>query len=433
MGPSGVGKTTTAIRCILSALERGQNCAYFLFDEGLTTLLARADSMSMNLQPFIDNGQLSIRQIDPAEVSPGEFSSWVRKAVMEDEAAFVVIDSLNAYLQAMPGEKYLLLQMHELLNYLNQLGIATLLVLGQHGLVGDMRTDVDLSYLSDTILLFRFFEAKGQILTALSVVKSRASAHERTIREFRLGPHRRAGRRSAHRFPRSHGGRAGLQRADGDAADGSGRFRAAYVTANLDQRVLVLAPRGRDAAVIAQTLDGSAVQICTDVADVARQVAEGAGTAIFTEEALVGQDLHRLAAWLRGQPPWSDLPIIVLAAHRVGPRPALAQQALADLGNIVIFERPINPETLQRGVASALRARGRQYVAREHLEERRQFAATLEQRIDERTADLARANLRLTREIEEKERMQAVLGAVAEDGGRGASSPAASRTTSTIC
>ena len=187
MGPSGVGKTTTSIRCILSALERGQNCAYFLFDEGLTTLLARAQAMSMDLRPFIDNGQLAIRQIDPAEVSPGEFSSWVRKAVMEDQAAFVVIDSLNAYLQAMPGEKYLLLQMHELLNYLNQLGVATLLVLGQHGLVGDMRTDVDLSYLSDTILLFRFFEANGEILTALSVVKSRASAHERTIREFRLG------------------------------------------------------------------------------------------------------------------------------------------------------------------------------------------------------------------------------------------------------
>ncbi len=188
MGPSGVGKTTTAIRCILSALERGQPCAYFLFDEGLTTLLARARAMSMDLQPHIDSGRLAIRQIDPAEISPGEFSSWVRRAVTEDEAAFVVIDSLNAYLQAMPGEKYLILQMHELLNYLNQLGVATLLVLGQHGLVGDMRTDVDLSYLSDTILLFRFFEAKGEILTALSVVKSRSSAHERTIREFRLGP-----------------------------------------------------------------------------------------------------------------------------------------------------------------------------------------------------------------------------------------------------
>ena len=105
----------------------------------------------------------------------------------EDEAAFIAIDSLNAYLQAMPGEKYLLLQMHELLTYLGQVGVATLLVLGQHGLVGDMRTDIDLSYLSDTIVLFRFFEAQGAILTAMSVLKSRASAHERTIREFRLG------------------------------------------------------------------------------------------------------------------------------------------------------------------------------------------------------------------------------------------------------
>ena len=187
MGPSGVGKTTTAIRCILSALQRGESCAYFLFDEGLATLVARAASMSMDLQPFIDSGKLQIRQIDPAAISPGEFSSWVRKAVVDDQATYVALDSLNAYLQAMPGEKFLLLQMHELLSYLNQLGVVTMLVLGQHGLMGDMRTDVDLSYLSDAILLFRFFEAKGEILTAISVVKSRASAHERTIRQFRLG------------------------------------------------------------------------------------------------------------------------------------------------------------------------------------------------------------------------------------------------------
>ena len=188
MGPSGVGKTTTAIRCILTALQRGETCAYFLFDEGLSTLLTRAAAMSMDLQPFIDEGRLLIRQIDPAEMSPGEFSSWVRKAITDERATYVAIDSLNAYLQAMPGEKFLLLQMHELLSYLNQLGVVTLLVLGQHGLVGDMRTDVDLSYLSDAIMLFRFFEAKGQILTAVSVVKSRSSAHQRTIREFRLGP-----------------------------------------------------------------------------------------------------------------------------------------------------------------------------------------------------------------------------------------------------
>ncbi len=215
MGPSGVGKTTTAIRCILSALERGQNCAYFLFDEGLMTLLGRAEAMSMDLRPFIENGQLAIRQIDPAEISPGEFSSWVRKAVTDDKAAFIVIDSLNAYLQAMPGEKYLLLQMHELLNYLNKLGIATLLVLGQHGLVGDMRADVDLSYLSDTILLFRFFEAKGEILTALSVVKSRASAHERTIREFRLGP---SGVRVGETLSDFHGVMAGVPAYKGQMA-----------------------------------------------------------------------------------------------------------------------------------------------------------------------------------------------------------------------
>ena len=105
MGPSGVGKTTTAIRCILTALERGERCAYFLFDEGLATLLARAQAMSMDLRPFMESGRLSIRQIDPAEVSPGEFSSWVRKAVSEDDAGYVVIDSLNAYLQAMPGRE----------------------------------------------------------------------------------------------------------------------------------------------------------------------------------------------------------------------------------------------------------------------------------------------------------------------------------------
>ena len=178
---------------------------------------------------------------------------------------------------------------------------------------------------------------------------------------------------------------------------------------SLDHRVLVLAPRGRDAAVIAQTLAEASINICPDVADLETRVAEGAGTLIVTEEALVGQNLDRLTLWVGDQPPWSDLPVIVLAAQRFGPRPLTAQKALADLGNIIILERPINPETLQRAVGSALRARGRQYLAREHLEERRQFASTLEQRIEERTADLAEANARLLREIDEKERMHSVL------------------------
>ena len=140
----------------------------------------------MDLAPYIERGSLDVQQVDPAELSPGEFVSRARVAVENGASSYVCIDSLNAYLQAMPGEQYLLLQMHELLNYLNQSGVTTMLVLGQHGLVGDMRTDIDLSYLSDTILLFRFFEAHAEIRTAISVVKSRTSSHERSIREFKL-------------------------------------------------------------------------------------------------------------------------------------------------------------------------------------------------------------------------------------------------------
>lgn len=186
IGPSGVGKTTMGVRCMLAALEREEVATYFLFDEGLATLLARATALGMDLTQHIDTGRLTILQIDPAELSPGEFASKVRFAVEERGATFVVIDSLNAYLHAMPGEEFLILQMHELLSYLNQQGVTTLLILGQHGIVGEVRTDVDLSYLSDAVLLFRFFEAQGEVRTALSAVKSRVNAHERTIRELKL-------------------------------------------------------------------------------------------------------------------------------------------------------------------------------------------------------------------------------------------------------
>lgn len=186
LGPSGVGKTTTSLRCMLTALERGETATYYLFDEGLATVLTRAAMLSMDLKPHIEAGRLAITQIDPAEVSPGEFAAMVRQAVEERGSTFIAVDSLNAYLHAMPGEEFLVLQMHELLSYLNQQGVTTLLVLGQHGVIGEVRSDIDLSYLSDCILLFRFFEAAGQIRTALSVVKSRVNAHERTIRELRL-------------------------------------------------------------------------------------------------------------------------------------------------------------------------------------------------------------------------------------------------------
>jgi circadian clock protein KaiC len=185
-GPSGVGKTTTAIRSVLSALERGERAAYYLFDEGLGTFIARSIALGMDIRPYIDNGFLAIHHIDPAELAPGEFAHMLHTAVETDGATFVVIDSLNAYLQAMPGEKFLILQMHEMLTYLSQLGITTVLVLSQHGVIGDIHSDVDLSYLSDATMFFRYFEARGQIRTAVFVIKSRTNNHVRTIHEFRL-------------------------------------------------------------------------------------------------------------------------------------------------------------------------------------------------------------------------------------------------------
>lgn len=188
IGPSGAGKTTTATSALVAALRRGGRAAHFVFDEGLPTLLARSATLGMDLRPFVEDGRLILRQINPAEMSPGEFAHHVRQAVEEDGARFVVIDSLNAYMQSMPGEQYLLLQMHELLTYLNQQGVVTLMVLGQHGIIGPVTATVDLSYLADAILLLRFFEARGEVRKAMSIMKTRTANHERTVREVAIGP-----------------------------------------------------------------------------------------------------------------------------------------------------------------------------------------------------------------------------------------------------
>jgi circadian clock protein KaiC len=185
-GPAGVGKTTTAVQCMVAALSRGERAAYFLFDERLPTLLRRSAALDLDLQPFIEDGMLGIRAIDPAELSPGEFSASVQAAVEHDGARVVVIDSLNAYLHAMPNEQFLVLQMHELLTYLGQRGVVTLLVLGMHGVMGDVRVDIDLSYLADSAVQLRYFEAFGEVRQAISVIKTRTARHERTIREFQI-------------------------------------------------------------------------------------------------------------------------------------------------------------------------------------------------------------------------------------------------------
>ncbi len=186
VGPSGIGKTTISTRCLLSALERGEYAAFYLFDEGLGTFFARSLMLGMDLKPFVESGQLHIHHIDPAELSPGQFAQMLRDAVEQRGVNFLAIDSLNAYLQAMPGEQFLILQMHELLSYLNQQGVTTVLVLGQHGLIGEVKSDVDLSYLSDSTVLLRFFESSGRLRRAITVIKSRAAEHAHTIHELQL-------------------------------------------------------------------------------------------------------------------------------------------------------------------------------------------------------------------------------------------------------
>ena len=185
-GPAGVGKTTATIQAMVTGLKRGERASYFLFDERMPTLLKRSASLGMDLAPFLADGCLDIRSIDPAELSPGEFASAVRDAVEKHGARTVVVDSLNAYLQSMPNEQYLVLQMHELLSYLGQKGVITILILGQHGITGDIRSDVDLSYLADTVMQLRYFEAHGEVRQAISVIKTRTARHERTIREFQI-------------------------------------------------------------------------------------------------------------------------------------------------------------------------------------------------------------------------------------------------------
>ena len=189
IGPAGCGKTTLALRWLTTAAERGENSAAFIFEETLNTLKGRAAGLGMNLKPLTESGRMKIEHIDPAEVSPGEFVDMVRHCVERDKVRAVLIDSLNGFLQAMPGEQFLALHLHELLTYLNNRGVLTLLVLAQMGLVGSaMQTPIDVSYLADNILVLRYFEARGEVRQAISMMKKRSGGHERSIRELRLGP-----------------------------------------------------------------------------------------------------------------------------------------------------------------------------------------------------------------------------------------------------
>jgi circadian clock protein KaiC len=188
IGPAGAGKSAISTQYAIAAARRGEHAAIFAFDERIGTLLARSESLGLDLQAQIDSGRMSIRQVEPSELSPGEFAAHVRRAVERDQATVVVIDSLNGYLQAMPDERLLLVHMHELLGYLAHKGVCTILVMAQHGLIGTMQSPTDVSYVADTVLLLRYFEAQGRIRKAISVVKKRSGKHENAIRELVFSP-----------------------------------------------------------------------------------------------------------------------------------------------------------------------------------------------------------------------------------------------------
>ncbi len=187
LGPAGTGKSLIALVFAAEAVARGERVGLFIFDEELGLLFERMRKIGIDLKALQDTGNLLVEQVDAAELSPGEFSHRVRRCVDEKQIKTVVIDSINGYQAAMPEENSLVLHMHELLLYLNRQNASTFMTVAQHGLVGDMQAPVDITYLADTVILLRYFEALGQIRRAISVIKKRTGTHESTIREYRIG------------------------------------------------------------------------------------------------------------------------------------------------------------------------------------------------------------------------------------------------------
>ena len=186
IGPAGSGKSSVALSYLVAAARDGEHAALFAFDESIGSIHDRAAGLGMPIAPFVAAGTISLEQINPAEMSPGEFTQLIRHTVERRGTRIVVIDTLNGLLNAMPEERHLILQVHELLTFLAQAGVLTILIVAQHGLIGSVNSSLDLSYLSDTVLLLRYFEAQGEIRKAISVMKKRVGSHQSSIRELRL-------------------------------------------------------------------------------------------------------------------------------------------------------------------------------------------------------------------------------------------------------
>jgi circadian clock protein KaiC len=187
MGPAGTGKSTIAVQYVVAAAERGDHAAIFAFDESIATLEARTEALGIKFKESCKAGQVNLQQLNPAELSPGEFAYLVRQSVENDHARVILIDSLNGYMNAMPEERFLTVHLHELLTYLGRRGVTTFMVAVQHGLIGsNMQAAFDTSYLADSVILLRYFEYAGKVKKAISVVKKRSGAHEESIRELRF-------------------------------------------------------------------------------------------------------------------------------------------------------------------------------------------------------------------------------------------------------
>lgn len=186
LGAAGTGKSSLAAQYASRAIQRGEHAVIFLFDESIATFVLRTAGLGIDIEKHVGSGQVLLRQVDPAELSPGEFAHALRETVENSKTRLVVIDSLNGYLNAMPSDRFLMLHLHELLSYLGHRGVTTLMTMTQHGMVGATGTPLDVSYVADTVILLRYFEAFGEVRQAISIIKKRTGRHERTVREIRI-------------------------------------------------------------------------------------------------------------------------------------------------------------------------------------------------------------------------------------------------------
>ena len=282
---------------------------------------------------------------------------------MKIEIKTVVIDSLNGYQAAMPEENSLILHMHELLQYLNRRGAATFMTVAQHGLVGDMKAPVDVTYLADTVILLRYFEALGNVRRAMSIIKKRTGAHESTIREYRIDDR---GLTIGAPLDGFQGVLRGVPVYVGEGQPllaGAGCVKPGTSS----ERAVILAPTGRDAAVAAALIKEAryCADVCGDLAGLIQEIERGAGLAVIADEAIKTADLRGLMRWLGDQPSWSDFPIVLLTHQGGGPeRNPDAARLGQVLGNVTFIERPFHPTTLISVVGSAIRGRRRQYQTR---------------------------------------------------------------------